>query len=374
MECPTCGALMKSSIGQCNDCAATVNQQNDSPTASFDGSAPAQEQQASKLIEFPGVSRSTVPQWRKEVSERVRAAQEKKAREEVTEFNLETSQIGTTETSPQLELLPHAEAAPVNPLVAAALRRIERAHEVGAYVGAASNLATAVAYAAPMNFESETHQQATSEFDQPLVSQHEAEELKQPEKTHNLVVVPTQRAEIIEAAKNSQPAPQPKPRRMIGDLDDPALNYLDSVPTAVCLETAGHARASIVARLASAVIDLFVVSLLCAPVAAALELSNTNWQDPRIWIFSAALFSVVGFLYLTISTALTGRTIGLRLLSLRIVDARTGLIPTGTQSAGRALIYLASLLVLGITSIIALLNSDRLTAHDRITRTAVIQI
>jgi len=161
---------------------------------------------------------------------------------------------------------------------------------------------------------------------------------------------------------------------MIGDLDDPALNYLDSVPTAVCLETAGHARASIVARLASAVIDLFVVSLLCAPVAAALELSNTNWQDPRIWIFSAALFSVVGFLYLTISTALTGRTIGLRLLSLRIVDARTGLIPTGTQSAGRALIYLASLLVLGITSIIALLNSDRLTAHDRITRTAVIQI
>jgi len=166
---------MKSSIGQCNDCAATVNQHNDSPTASFDGSAPAPEQQASKLIEFPGVSRSTVPQWRKEVSERVRAAQEKKAREEVTEFNLETSQIGTTDTSPQLELLPHAEAAPVNPLVAAALRRIERAHEVGAYVGAASNLATAVAYAAPMNFESETHQQATSEFDQPLVSQHEAE-------------------------------------------------------------------------------------------------------------------------------------------------------------------------------------------------------
>jgi uncharacterized RDD family membrane protein YckC len=90
-------------------------------------------------------------------------------------------------------------------------------------------------------------------------------------------------------------------------------------------------------------------------------------------MLAAGVFSLVGFLYFTVSTALTGRTLGLKLLSLRIVDVRTGLIPTGTQSAGRALIYQASLILLGITSVLALLNPERLTAHDRITRTAVVQ-
>ncbi len=89
--------------------------------------------QGSKLIEFPGVSRSTVPQWRKELSERVREVQEKRAREEALELSLETRSNGN-EATPQLELLPQAEAAPVNPLVAAALRRIERAYEPEVYL------------------------------------------------------------------------------------------------------------------------------------------------------------------------------------------------------------------------------------------------
>ena len=72
-----------------------------------------------------------------------------------------------------------------------------------------------------------------------------------------------------------------KPKRMIGDINDPALNYLDSVCTAARVETTGYKRASVAARLVSAVVDLVVVSVLCAPFAAVLELANTNWQAPR---------------------------------------------------------------------------------------------
>ena len=39
----------------------------------------------STLIEFPGVSRNSVPEWRKELSERVREVQEKRAREAARE-------------------------------------------------------------------------------------------------------------------------------------------------------------------------------------------------------------------------------------------------------------------------------------------------
>ncbi|HET6668825.1 MAG TPA: RDD family protein [Pyrinomonadaceae bacterium] len=314
----------------------------------------------SKLIEFPGVSRSTVPQWRKELSERVREVQEKRAREEALDLSLEKGP-DLSETMPQLELLPQAEAAPVNPLVAAALRRIERAHDGRVYAGNSSG-STAVAYAAPM-LQDDT---AVGEAAPLTAMMCDEEELqpRQPEKAHNLVVVP--------APTPAEVANVPKPKRVIRDLDDPALNYLDSVSTTARLETSCYQPASVVARLVSAIVDLAVVALLCAPFAAALELINTNWQLPRAWILAAGIFSIIGFLYFTVSTALTGQTLGLRLFSLRIVDVRTGLIPTGTQSAGRALIYQASLIVLGITSVFALLNPEGLTAHDRITRTAVV--
>ena len=63
----------------------------------------------------------------------------------------------------------------------------------------------------------------------------------------------------------------------------------------------------------------------------------------------------------------------MRLLSLRVVDVRTGLIPTGRQSAGRALIYVVSLLSAGIALIYTFIDSESRLAHDRFTRTAVIR-
>jgi uncharacterized RDD family membrane protein YckC len=366
MECPSCGALIESGIEQCSECAVGAGEiKSGISAATTETSHPID--QPSKLIEFPGVSRPPIPQWRKELSERVREVQEKRAREDALELGRPPKPSAETpEATSQLELLPHSEPTPVNPLVAAALRRIERAHETP-YLNSNRASSAAVAYATPLEIP-------TAGAIQPYQPPVEAVEERPAEKAHNLVVVPAAAAKTAASTKieSDEETPRLKPRRMIVDINDPALNYLDSVPVAVPVETGRHQRASLVPRLVSAFIDLLVVTLLCAPVGAAMELSNASWENLRVWIFSAAVFSVVGFIYFTVSTALTGRTLGLRLLRLRIVDARTGLIPTGTQSAGRALIYLASLLILGITSAFGLLNPERLTAHDRITRTAVV--
>ena len=117
---------------------------------------------------------------------------------------------------------------------------------------------------------------------------------------------------------------------------------------------------------------MIVIGILCAPFAAVTELADKNWQDLFVVMMAVGILSLVAFLYLTISIALTGRTLGMRVFSLRVVDARTGLIPTGSQAAGRALIFVVSLLTLGIATLFALLDSDKRTAHDRLTRTAVI--
>ena len=104
----------------------------------------------STLIEFPGVARNSMPEWRKELSERVREVQEKRAREAAREAaEAERKRAEAEINPPQLELLPPAEMPAMNPLVAAALKRIERAHQPAPSENRQprSTLATAVAYA-----------------------------------------------------------------------------------------------------------------------------------------------------------------------------------------------------------------------------------
>src|SRR4029453_4147264 len=75
-----------------------------------------------------------------ELGERVREAQEKRAQKampEVAEIGPLFSEL-EPKTAPTLELLPQAEIAPMNPLVVAALRRIERAHSQPGAHGAAA--------------------------------------------------------------------------------------------------------------------------------------------------------------------------------------------------------------------------------------------
>lgn len=382
MQCPACGALQKIGVEQCPVCEAPVS--NSTPDSRQSGLNPTQslrthiaqtvvaatngaqnQPPTSKLIEFPGVSRSPLPQWRKDLSERVREVQERRAREAAEEESGEKDEARSS--APQLELLPQADVAPLNPLVSAALRRIERAHSATRTMNRSTSApASALAYAP----ENEYSVDSLPEFDAAFGSSEPEDydhtlpttEPAQPEKVHNLVVV---------APQATRTETKPKPRRLIVD-NDPALNYLDAVPTTLRVDVAKQDQASAFSRLLAAIVDLMVVALLCAPFAAAVELVDANWQGFRLLAIAAATFSVVSFLYLTISTALTGRTVGLRLFSLRIVDSRTGLIPTGKQSAGRALVYVASLLTLGLVALYALIDRDKRTAHDRLARTAVV--
>src|SRR5687768_18049056 len=91
---------------------AKMEPTSDTPTQSQD--------KKSTLINFPGVTRSSVPEWRKEISERVREVQERRAREAAREAaEAERLRVEATINSPQLELLPPTEMPAINPLVAA---------------------------------------------------------------------------------------------------------------------------------------------------------------------------------------------------------------------------------------------------------------
>jgi len=384
MQCPSCGTLHEIELGQCPVCQAFSNTKNafgstdsaETPTTASNGEQIPPSN--SKLIEFPGVSRSSVPQWRKDLSDRVREVHEKRAREAALEGAEEQSRghAHAASVAPQLELLPQADAAPPNPIVTAALRRIERAHHAEQGVNRSTRPlgAVALAYANDGEYGAEampefeiTGADACSSLEpQQFDGLPEIEPIPS-EKVHNLVVVPPP------VTRKDTERTKPKPRRLIVE-NDPALNYLDSIPTSVRVEVAKYQHAPAFTRLVGAVVDLMLVALLCTPFAALVVLTNGNWRELKVAVAAAAVFSVMSFFYFTISTALTGRTLGMRLLSLRIVDARTGLIPTGKQSAGRALVFLGTILTLGLASLYVLIDRDKQTAHDRLARTTVITV
>jgi uncharacterized RDD family membrane protein YckC len=79
------------------------------------------------------------------------------------------------------------------------------------------------------------------------------------------------------------------------------------------------------------------------------------------------------FAYMTVCIALTGRTLAMRMLSLKTIDLRTGLIPTGGQSIKRAIGFVFSFALLGFGQMYALIDRDNRTVYDRISNTIVVR-
>ncbi|HYX42459.1 MAG TPA: RDD family protein [Pyrinomonadaceae bacterium] len=106
---------------------------------------------ASTLIEFPTPGRAPRPQWRKELSERVREIQQRKAQEAAREAEAEAAAQGTATVAtepdapptadaqvafepvaPPLGLVPPTPAPEMHPLAVKALKRIARAQQTSA--------------------------------------------------------------------------------------------------------------------------------------------------------------------------------------------------------------------------------------------------
>ena len=161
MQCAVCSGEYREELETCPQCQTAESAPRDTPLEADDlrePDAPGPEPQAdahdmtdnsnvttrstaqapnnSTLIEFPGVNR---PAWRRELSERFREIQQKRAREADLEAGKApaVSQPQTTldearaaakeraaeSASKQLGLVPTPDEPELNPLVAAALRR-----------------------------------------------------------------------------------------------------------------------------------------------------------------------------------------------------------------------------------------------------------
>ncbi len=306
----------------------------------------------STLIEFPGSTRP-VPEWRKQLSQRVREVQERKAREAAEEAAAarEAGTVSCALPSAQLELVPDLEQPSMNPIVSKVLERLERARRIDQVSTGFTAAATAPALA-PI----------TEALPEP-----EPSEPKPPETKHKLTVVAPPKTTAEPTAR--------KPVRVISDnVEDVALSYLESYLSLPAIDSPGRTdRAGLVRRTIAGFLDLLLVGLMASPVAAVIEFTDGNWSDPRVIGLMTGIVVITMLAYQIISIALTGRTLAMRMLSLRTIDKRTGLIPTGGQSIKRAFGFIFSLILLGLGLMFAFIDPDGRTIHDRFSKTLVVR-
>lgn len=79
------------------------------------------------------------------------------------------------------------------------------------------------------------------------------------------------------------------------------------------------------------------------------------------------------FIYLTLAVGLRGRTLGMRLFSLEIVDAEENEYPTLHQAAVNSAVFLLTLPLLGIGFVPAFVNEERRAAHDLVSGTILVK-
>ena len=308
------------------------------------------EDRSSTLISFPGVSRH-VPEWRRQLSQRVREVQERRAREaaEAAAVAQAAEALSCALPSGQLELVPDRDQPLMNPIVSKALERVDRARRSDSVLPAFSNA-----------------RMADGDVTQPEMPEQEPYDAKADVK-HKLTVVTAK-------PKSDGSLFNPRPVRRIADgIEHSALSYVESCLRARdVIEDAKNMQASFSRRFAAALVDVLMVLSVVGVVAVAIEWPNGNWRDTSAAAWSAGIALVLLFLYLTVSTALTGRTLGKRLCSLRIIDIRTQLIPTGRQSIKRAIAFIFSLALGGVGIVFALIDRDGRTVHDRLSQTMVV--
>ncbi|HEX7317028.1 MAG TPA: RDD family protein [Pyrinomonadaceae bacterium] len=379
----------------------------------------AQAPNNSTLIEFPGVNR---PAWRRELSERFREIQQKRARDadtdarsapaEQSQTTLESARAAAKEraaesASKQLGLVPTPNEPELNPLVAAALRRIERARVSASSARPSSGRAQAATAAARVVEEQPVQEApepvappppplvvvqpkpappvATASVEETMAASVQAPVAKTlVTREVEAVAEPVRKTEVAEAAPQTFASAEAEmeaqsnskqPRHISGVLDEFWLERqgIELLPKVEEKELTYDDRAPRIKRMAAAFVDLFVVALLCAPFAVAIELTIGNWSDPRVSSSMGLIAALVMFLYHTCSVALAGRTPGMRLWSLQAVDARKACVPTTRQCAGRALVYMISLAAGGLGIIYSLFDAEGRTVHDLLSGTVVVR-
>lgn len=130
--------------------------------------------------------------------------------------------------------------------------------------------------------------------------------------------------------------------------------------------------ASLGARFAAALVDGVVSSLVAAVVATATAFLFSSAGEETLGLSMVLAYLLVPLAYYWVPTALSGQTLGKRLVGIKVVDAE-GRPPGYARAAMREVVgKLLSALLLYLGYLVALFHPERRALHDLVGGTWVV--
>lgn len=125
-------------------------------------------------------------------------------------------------------------------------------------------------------------------------------------------------------------------------------------------------------RFNSGIFDLIIGAFASLILLSPVAFFGGDWLSVGGLLTFAATWSIMMFVYLTVCIGVYGRTLGMRLFSLEIIDADENEYPTFHQAAVSSAVYLLSLPLFGAGFLTVLFNEEKRAAHDLLSGTIIV--
>lgn len=126
-------------------------------------------------------------------------------------------------------------------------------------------------------------------------------------------------------------------------------------------------------RFNAGLFDLIIGSFASICLLAPFMLIGGNWLSGAGFFAFAATSAIVMFVYLTTAIGFYGRTFGMRLFSLELVDIEGEEYPSFHQAAVSSSVYLLSLAFGGLGFLTVFFNDEKRAAHDLVSKTIIVK-
>ncbi len=126
-------------------------------------------------------------------------------------------------------------------------------------------------------------------------------------------------------------------------------------------------------RVNAGLFDLIIGIVATMVIMSPFVFAGGDWLSLSGGLLFAGALAVVLFLYTTFSIAFVGKTLGMRLFSLEVVDVDENEYPTMQQAAVSSSVFLLSLMFAGVGFLPMLFNPERRAAHDLASGTIVVR-
>lgn len=126
-------------------------------------------------------------------------------------------------------------------------------------------------------------------------------------------------------------------------------------------------------RFGAGLFDLIIIGFATLLLLSPIAFTQSEWLTTAGLFTFAGVCSIAMFLYMTLCLGFYGKTMGMRLFSLELVDAVENEYPTLHQAAVSSSVYLLSLIFGGAGFLTIFFNEEKRAAHDLLSGTILVR-